>query len=156
VAGAVERVLVVVAHPDDAEAGAGGTLAKLVRQGANAIYVIVTNGSMGSSDRAMTRDRLVQIRAAEQRDAARMLGVKHVEFLGYSDGDLEDTRELRRDVTRQIRKWRPDLVIAQSPHRTCNLYASHRDHRVTGGVVLDCVYPLARDHLAFPELLPDY
>ena len=155
-ADAVERVLVVVAHPDDAEAGAGGTLAKLVRQGANAIYVIVTNGSMGSSDRAMTRDRLVQIREAEQRDAARMLGVKHVEFLGYSDGDIEDTRELRRDVTRQIRKWRPDLVIAQSPHRTYNLYASHRDHRVTGGVVLDCVYPLARDHLAFPELLPDY
>ena len=155
-ADAVERVLVVVAHPDDAEAGAGGTLAKLVRQGAEAIYVIVTNGSMGSSDRAMTRDRLVQIREAEQRDAARMLGVRHVEFLGYSDGDVEDTRELRRDVTRQIRKWRPDLVIAQSPHRTYNLYASHRDHRVTGGVVLDCVYPLARDHLAFPELLPDY
>ena len=78
-ADAVDRVLVVVAHPDDAEAGAGGTLAKLVRQGTDAIYVIVTNGSMGSSDRAMTRDRLVQIREAEQRDAARMLGVKHVE-----------------------------------------------------------------------------
>lgn len=155
-ADAVERVLVVVAHPDDAEAGAGGTLAKLVRRGAKAVYVIVTNGSMGSSDRAMTRDRLVRIREAEQRDAARMLGVRYVEFLGYSDGDVEDTRELRRDVTRQIRKWRPDLVIAQSPHRTYNLYASHRDHRVTGGVVLDCVYPLARDHLAFPELLPDY
>ena len=155
-ADAVERVLVVVAHPDDAEAGAGGTLAKLVRRGAKAVYVIVTNGSMGSGDRAMTRDRLVRIREAEQRDAARMLGVRYVEFLGYSDGDVEDTRELRRDVTRQIRKWRPDLVIAQSPHRTYNLYASHRDHRVTGGVVLDCVYPLARDHLAFPELLPDY
>jgi LmbE family N-acetylglucosaminyl deacetylase len=97
---AVERVLVVVAHPDDAEAGAGGTLAKLVKQGAEAIYVVVTNGSMGSSDRSMTRDRLVQIREAEQRDAARILGVKHVEFLGYSDGDVEDTRELRRDVTR--------------------------------------------------------
>ena len=152
----IERVLVVVAHPDDAEAGAGGTLAKLVRQGAEAMYVIVTNGSMGSSDRAITRDDLVRIREAEQRDAARMLGVKHVEFLGYSDGEVEDTLELRRDVARQIRKWRPDLVIAQSPHRTYNLYASHRDHRVTGGVVLDCVYPLARDHLAFPELLPDY
>jgi len=83
---------------------------------------------MGSSDRAMTRDRLVQIREAEQRDAARMLGVKHVEFLGYSDGDVEDTRELRRDVTRQIRKWRPDLVIAQSPHRT---YTSTRPTATT-------------------------
>src|SRR2546426_6548485 len=156
VADAVERVPVVVAHPADAEAGAGGTLAKLVRQGAEAIYVIVTDGSMGSSDRTMTRDRLVQIREAEQRDAAQMLGVKRVEFLGYTDGDVEDTRELRRDVTRQIRKWRPDLVIAQSPYRTGNLYASHRDHRVTGGVVLDCAYPLARDHLAFPELLPEF
>jgi LmbE family N-acetylglucosaminyl deacetylase len=155
-AAAVERVLVVVAHPDDAEAGAGGTLAKLVRQGADVMYVIVTNGSLGSSDRTMTCERLIQIREAEQRDAAQVLGVKHVEFLGYRDGEVEDTRDLRRDVTRQIRRWRPDLVIAQSPYRTYNLFASHRDHRVTGGVVLDCVYPLARDHLAFPELLPEY
>lgn len=152
----IERVQVVVAHPDDAEAGAGGTAAKLVTQGAEVTYVIVTNGNMGSSDRAMTRDRLAQVREVEQRDAARTLGVKHVEFLGYNDGDVEDTPGLRRDITREIRKWRPDLVITQSPHRTYNLYASHRDHRITGGVVSDCVYPLARDHLAFPELLPEY
>lgn len=152
----IERVQVVVAHPDDAEAGAGGTVAKLVTQGAEVTYVIVTNGNMGSSDRAMTRDRLAQVREVEQRDAARTLGVKHVEFLGYNDGDVEDTPGLRRDITREIRKWRPDLVITQSPHRTYNLYASHRDHRITGGVVIDCVYPLARDHLAFPELLPEY
>lgn len=152
----VDRVLVVVAHPDDAEAGAGGTLAKLARQGAEIAYVIVTNGSNGSSDRAMTRDRLAHVREAEQRDAARTLGVKRVEFLGYDDGDVEDTRGLRREITRQIRAWRPDLVIAQNPHRTYNLFASHRDHRVTGGAVLDCVYPLARDHMAFPDLLPDY
>ena len=152
----IARMLVIVAHPDDAEAGAGGTVAKLVKQGAEVVYVIVTNGDTGSSDRTMTRDRLARTREAEQREAARMLGVKHVEFLGYNDGDLEDTRDLRLDLTRQIRKWRPDLVITQSPHRTNNVYASHRDHRVTGGVVLDCVYPLARDHLAFPELLPEY
>ncbi len=152
----IERVQVVVAHPDDAEAGAGGTVATLVTQGAEVTYVIVTNGNMGSSDRAMSRDRLAQVREVEQRDAARTLGVKHVEFLGYNDGDVEDTPGLRRDITREIRKWRPDLVITQSPHRTYNLYASHRDHRITGGVVLDCVYPLARDHLAFPELLPEY
>ena len=69
---------------------------------------------------------------------------------------VEDTRALRLDVTRQIRRWRPDLIITQNPGRTANLYASHRDHRITAGVVLDCVYPLARDHLAFPELLPAY
>jgi LmbE family N-acetylglucosaminyl deacetylase len=152
----IERVMVVTAHPDDAEAGAGGTVAKLVKQGAEVTYVVVTDGSMGSSDRTMTRARLAPIREAEQRDAARTLGVKHVEFLGYDDGEVEDTRELRRDITHQVRKWRPDLVITQSPHRTANLYASHRDHRVVGGVVLDSVYPLARDHLAFPELLPEY
>ncbi|MBI2158797.1 MAG: PIG-L family deacetylase [Candidatus Rokubacteria bacterium] len=152
----IERVLVVAAHPDDAETGAGGTVAKLVRQGARAAYVIVTSGTMGSSDRTMTPDRLARIREAEQRNAARTLGVEHVEFLGYDDGEVADTRDLRRDITRQIRKWRPDLVIAQNPHRTDNLFASHRDHRVTGGVVLDCVYPLARDHMAFPELLPEF
>ena len=104
----------------------------------------------------MTPDRLARIREAEQRNAAHTLGVKHVEFLGYDDGEVEDTRDLRRDITRQIRKWRPDLIIAQSPHRTPNVFASHRDHRITGGVVLDCVYPFARDHRAFPELLPAY
>jgi LmbE family N-acetylglucosaminyl deacetylase len=104
----------------------------------------------------MTSDRMVRIRAEEQRNAARTLGVERVEFLGYEDGEVEDTRDLRRDVSREIRRWRPDLVVCQSPNRTYNLGASHRDHRIVGGVVLDCVYPLARDHLAFPELLPAY
>ena len=152
----IERVLVVTAHPDDAEFGTGGTVAMLVKQGAEVTYVVVTSGSMGSSDRTMTRERLAGIREAEQRDAARTLGVAHVEFLGYEDGEVEDTRALRREITRQIRRWRPDLVIAQNPHRTYSLHGSHRDHRITGGVVLDCVYPLARDHLAFPELLPEF
>jgi LmbE family N-acetylglucosaminyl deacetylase len=152
----IERVLVVTAHPDDAEFGAGGTVATLVKQGAEVTYVIVTSGSMGSSDRTMTRERLAGIRETEQRKAARTLGVAHVEFLGYEDGEVEDTRAFRREMTRQIRRWRPDLVIAQNPHRTYSLGGSHRDHRITGGVVLDCVYPLARDHLAFPELLPEY
>src|SRR5713101_8500039 len=152
----IKRAIVVMAHPDDAETGAGGTVAGLVRQGAEITYVIVTSGTMGSADRTMTPDHLARIREAEQRTAADTLGVKHVEFLGYDDGAVEDTRDLRRDITRQIRRWRPDLVIAQNPHRTSNLFASHRDHRITGGVVLDCVYPLARDHMAFPELLPDF
>jgi len=152
----IKRAMVVMAHPDDAETGAGGTVAGLVRQGAEITYVIVTSGTMGSADRTMTPDRLARIREAEQRTAADTLGVKHVEFLGYDDGEVADTRDLRRDITRQIRRWRPDLVIAQNPHRTSNVFASHRDHRITGGVVLDCVYPLARDHLAFRELLPDF
>lgn len=152
----IERVMVVTAHPDDSEFGAGGTVAKLVKQGCDVTYVIATNGNKGSGDRTMTPERLAKIRAEEQRNAARALGVERVEFLGYPDGELEDTRDLRRDVTRQIRRWRPDLVIAQNPRRTYNLYASHRDHRTTAGVVLDCVYPLARDHMAFPELMPSF
>jgi LmbE family N-acetylglucosaminyl deacetylase len=150
----IARVTVIVAHPDDAEFGAGGTIARMVKQGREVTYVIVTNGNKGSSDRTMTPERLAGIRETEQRNAARVLGVERVEFLGYEDGEVEDTRQLRLDVTRQIRTWRPDLVITQNPHRTSNLYASHRDHRITAGVVLDCVYPLARDHMSFPELMP--
>ncbi len=141
----IERVMVVTAHPDDSEFGAGGTIAKLIKEGCEVTYVIVTNGNKGSGDRTMTSERLALIREAEQRNAARTLGVARV-----------DTRELRCDVTRQIRRWRPDLVIAMNPHRSYNLGGSHRDHRITAGVALDCVYPLARDHLAFPELMPDY
>jgi LmbE family N-acetylglucosaminyl deacetylase len=100
----------------------------------------------------MTPDRLVRIREEEQRNAARVLGVEVVDFLGFPDGELEDTSQTRRAVTAAIRRHRPDLIITQNPHRTKNLFASHRDHRVTAGIVLDCVYPLARDHLSFPEL----
>ena len=152
----IQRVMVVTAHPDDSEFGAGGTIAKMAKAGREIAYVIVTNGNKGSGDRTMTPERLARIREEEQRNAARVLGVETVVFLGYEDGEVEDTRALRLDVTRQIRAWRPDLVIAQNPHRTYNLYASHRDHRITAGAVLDCVYPLARDHMSFPELMPVY
>jgi LmbE family N-acetylglucosaminyl deacetylase len=152
-----ERVMVVTAHPDDPEFGAGGTIAKLVEEGREVTYVIVTNGDKGSGDRTIAPERLAAIREGEQREAARTVGVARVEFLGYEDGEIEDTRTLRLDVTRQIRRWRPDLLITQNPQRAyTNFFAWHRDHRVTAGVVLDCVYPLARDHLSFPELLAEY
>jgi LmbE family N-acetylglucosaminyl deacetylase len=151
-----KRVMVVTAHPDDPEFGAGGTVAKLAREGREVTYVIATNGNKGSGDRRMTPERLSKIREEEQKNAARVLGVERVVFLGYEDGEVEDTRAFRRDVTREMRRWRPDLIITQNPARTYNLYASHRDHRITAGVVLDCVYPLARDHMAFPELLPEF
>ena len=152
----IERVMIITAHPDDAEFGAGGTVARLVKEGREVTYVIATNGDKGSSDRTMTSERLAAIRAEEQRNAARVLGVARVEFLGYPDGELEDTRDLRLDITRAIRRWRPDLVISMNPRRTYNLYASHRDHRIVAGVALDCVYPLARDHMSFPEVLPAF
>jgi len=142
-----------VAHPDDAEFGCGGSVARWVKEGKEVTYVILTNGDKGSGDRSMTSERLAKIRQEEQRNAALTLGVQRVEFLGYPDGELEDTREVRRAVTAEIRRWRPDLLVTQNPYRTTNLYASHRDHRIAAGVALDCVYPLARDHLSFPELL---
>lgn len=149
-------VMFIAAHPDDPEFLAGGTIARLVREGREVTYVIVTNGNKGSSDRTVTPEHVARIRADEQRRAAEALGVAHVEFLGYEDGELEDTRDLRRDVTRQIRRRRPELVITLNPQRAYTNFAVwHRDHRTIGRVVMDCVYPLARDHLSFPELLPD-
>jgi LmbE family N-acetylglucosaminyl deacetylase len=152
----IDRVMVVTAHPDDSEFGAGGTIAKLVKEGREVTYVIATNGNKGSRDRSMTPERLAEIREREQRAAAHTLGVERVEFLGYPDCEVEDTRDLRRDVTREIRRWRPDLIITMNPFRTRNLYASHRDHRIVAGAALDCVYPLARDHMSFPELMPGH
>jgi len=149
----IQRVLVLTAHPDDAEFGAGGTVAKLVREGMHVSYCIVTNGNKGSGDRSMTPERLARIREDEQRNAARVLGVETVDFLGFPDCEVEDTRESRLAVTAAIRRHRPDRLLIQNPQRTKNLGASHRDHRTVAGIALDCVYPLARDHMAFPELL---
>jgi LmbE family N-acetylglucosaminyl deacetylase len=145
--------MVVTAHPDDSEFGAGGTVAKLVREGMYVSYCIVTTGNNGSGDRGMTPARLARIRAEEQRAAARVLGVETVDFLGFPDCEVEDTRESRLAVTAAIRRHRPDRLIIQNPNRTKNLGASHRDHRTVAGIALDSVYPLARDHMAFPELL---
>lgn len=150
-------VMFVAAHPDDPDFLAGGTIARLAREGREITYVIVTNGNKGASDPSVSSDALVPVRAEEQRRAALALGVARVQFLGYEDGEIEDTRELRRDITREIRRWRPTLIMTLNPRRTyANFPGWHRDHRTTARVVLDCVYPLARDHLAFPELLPEY
>jgi len=149
----IQKVLVVTAHPDDSEFGAGGTIAKLVKEGKQVSYSVVTNGNKGTGDRSMTPERLARIREEEQRNAARVLGVVSVEFLGFPDCEVEDTRDSRMAITAAIRRHRPDLLICQNPHRTRNLGASHRDHRTVAGIALDCVYPLARDHMAFPELL---
>src|SRR5438445_1359632 len=121
---AIVRVMVITAHTDDSEFGAGGTVVKHVKDGREVTYVIATNGNKGSSDRTMTPEHLARTRETEQRNAARVLGVERVEFLGYEDGELEDTRDLRRDVTRQIRARRPDLVITMQALRTQNRRAA--------------------------------
>jgi LmbE family N-acetylglucosaminyl deacetylase len=146
-----KKLMVVTAHPDDAEFSCGGSVAKWSREGWEVTYVISTNGDKGSSDREMTSERLVPIREKEQRAAAAVLGVKEVVFLGYPDGSLEDTPEFRGEIVRQIRRVRPDRVVAMDPYRWIRRYIHHRDHRITGIATLDAVFPYARDHLHYPE-----
>ncbi|TET40481.1 MAG: PIG-L family deacetylase [Dehalococcoidia bacterium] len=142
------RVMVVTPHPDDAEIGAGGTIASWVGEGREVVYVVCTNGDKGSSDPEMTPERLAQIRQREQREAAKTLGVKEVIFLGYPDGALEDTSSFRGELVRLIREYRPDVVMTTDPYRR---YLWHRDHRITGTVTLDAIFPYARDRLSYPE-----
>lgn len=151
----LNRVLVIVAHPDDAEFGAGGTLARWAREGREVFLAVTTNGDKGSSDPEMTSERLMRLREEEQREAARVLGIREVVFLGYPDGFLEDTPALRRDVVRLIRFYRPDIVVTHNPYPGLRRFIQHRDHRVTGTVALDAVYPLARNRLMFPELIAE-
>ncbi len=141
-------VMVVTAHPDDSEFAAAGTMAKWVREEWEVIYVVCTNGDKGSSDPDMTSERLAKIRKQEQREAAKVLGISEVVFLGHPDGGLEDTPVFRGELVRLIRKYRPDIVMTHDPYRR---YMGHRDHRITGIVTLDAIFPYARDHLSYPE-----
>lgn len=143
------RAMVVFAHPDDAEIGSGGVIAKWVAAGCEVTYVLCTNGDAGSADRTLTPAALAQRRAEEQRAAADFMGVKHVVMLGYPDGELEETRAFLGDVVRAIRQHRPDTVFVHDPYRMKGF--QHRDHRKAGIVTTDAVYPYARDHLHFPE-----
>ena len=149
-----DRAMVVVAHADDAEWGCSGTVAKWCRNGVEVVYVLCTNGSKGSDD--LSSAELVTIRKAEQLAAAKVLGVKHVTFLGYEDSMLQPTLELRRDIVRQIRTYRPDILICPNPVRSISgRHFGHPDHLAAGEAALSAVFPAARDRLTFPELLTE-
>jgi LmbE family N-acetylglucosaminyl deacetylase len=152
-----EKVLVVMAHPDDAEYGCGGTIASWAAAGKHINYVLCTSGDKGSSDPDIAPYKLAQTRRAEQINAAHALGAHDVVFLSYEDGTLRNTLELRRDIVREIRRFRPDAVICQDPTMRWggNRYLNHPDHRAAGDACLDAVYPSARDPHVFPELLID-
>ena len=145
-------VLIVSPHPDDAEVGAGGTIAQWAAEGQKLVLVVCTNGDKGTSDRAILPEDLAKARRREQLAAGDVLGVSEVVLLGYPDQTLEDSYDFRGRIVREIRKHRPDAVITCDPNRK---YINHRDHRNTGRVTLDAVYPYARDHLAYPEHLGD-
>jgi LmbE family N-acetylglucosaminyl deacetylase len=154
------RVLSIHAHPDDQEFTVGGTLAKWAAAGSTVITLCITSGGAGSNEHTpagMTREALVPIREEEQRNACRVLGISEVIFLGYEDGLLEPSIPLRRDLTRIIRRHRPDAVVCGDP--TVRFYGqsylNHPDHRAAADVTLDAVFPSAETRLIFPELLDE-
>jgi LmbE family N-acetylglucosaminyl deacetylase len=151
----VERVLVVTAHPDDVDFGAAGTVAAWTDAGIQVSYCICTSGDAGGFDDT-PRDQMAPLREAEQKAAAVELGVHDVTFLRYPDGRLTPSIELRRDISREIRRVRPDRVLTQSPEIWWKrLGASHPDHRAAGEAAVAAVYPDARNPFAHPELLAD-
>ena len=148
----IERALALVAHPDDIESWCAGTVARLVAGGTQVVFTVCTSGEKGTADRALRPAALAARREAEQRTAARLLGVHTVVFLRYPDGELQETLVLRGALTRQIRLHRPDLVITHDP---LPAYRLHPDHRAVGRVTLDAIYPTARDHLFYPDHLAE-
>ena len=152
----VERILVVTAHPDDVDFGSAGSIAHWVDAGAEVAYCIVTDGDAGGFDPAVPRSEIGGIRQAEQLAAAKAVGVTDVTFLGYPDGRLEATLDLRRDISRVIRQVRPRRVVTQSPERSyARIYASHPDHLAAGEATMCAVYPDARNPFAHTELLAE-
>ncbi len=146
------ELLVIAPHPDDAEFGIAGTVAGLTAQGKKVVYVVVTSGEKGTDDMDTRPEILKDLREKEQLGAADLLGVSEVIFLRFPDGLLEDSYRYRLEIARQIRYFKPRAVASTDPYRR---YVWHRDHRVTGQVVADAVYPFARNALAFPELVEE-
>lgn len=149
-----EGVLVVVAHPDDIDFGMAGTVASFTSRGVPVAYCLVTSGDAGGDNSTLTREERAAEREREQRAAAAVVGVSDLTFLGYPDGAVEVTLDLRRDISRVIRRVRPEIVLTQNPERNWErIFASHPDHMAAGETTIRAVYPDARNPHAYPELL---
>lgn len=147
---APRRVLAVTPHPDDCEGGCGGTLSKWIKEsGTVASVLLCTNGDKGTGDREMTPKRLAATREVEQRDASDIVGISDVVFLAHPDGGLEDTQLFRSQVTWEIRRFKPDVILCIDPYRSIS--HTHRDHRMSGQVALDAAYTYAWSYQHFPE-----
>jgi LmbE family N-acetylglucosaminyl deacetylase len=151
------QILGIFAHPDDSEFMVGGSAARWADEGAQITYVIITNGAAGSNDPNQDIDELVHIREAEQRAACAALGVQQVLFLGYADGTLQPTLELRRELTRIIRQLKPDRVVSGDPEAVFygDEYINHPDHRAAAEAALYAIFPSAVTRPIFPELLAE-
>jgi len=152
-----ERVLMIQAHPDDAEFGIGGTVAKWAAAGSEIYYCSITSGDKGTNDPNITGEALAALREQEQLEAAKVLGVKHVIFLRYLDATLEPNLELRRELTRVIRQVRPTALMCFDPtvRMSGDGYINHPDHIAAGEASLAAVFPSCRDRRTFPELLDE-
>lgn len=138
-----EKALIFVPHPDDGEFSCGGTMAKWTSEGKEVLLCVVTNGAAGSNDPAVEREWLIRTREEEQREAAAILGLQDVIFLGYEDGYVEDSHELRRDMIREIRRHKPDVVVAPDPttYYFAQRYINHTDHRKVGEAFMAAITP---------------
>lgn len=151
---APKRAMAITPHPDDCEGGCGGTLAKWVKEsGTVGAVVMCTNGNKGTGDREMTSERLAATRVIEQNNASKIVGVTDVVFLAHPDGGLEDTELFRSQVTREIRRFKPDLILAVDPYRSTS--HTHRDHRKSGQVALDAAFTYAWSYQHFPEQITE-
>jgi LmbE family N-acetylglucosaminyl deacetylase len=149
--------MVIIAHPDDAEFTCAGTVARWIKEGHPVIYVICTDGSRGSNDPGMPPEVMAPIRRAEQSEAARILGVQEVIFLDHEDGTLQPTLELRCELTRLIRRFKPDAVICGDPTRifSRDVYINHPDHRAAAEAAIYAIFPSAVTRHIFPQLLEE-
>lgn len=151
-----ERLLAVMAHPDDVDFGAAATIASLTDAGTHVSYCLVTSGDAGSDDLTLATDALVELREKEQTAAAAEVGVTDITFLRHPDGRVEASLALRRDIAAVIRRVKPDVVLCQSPVRLLErVFASHPDHLASGEATLCAAYPDARNPRSFPDLLAE-
>ncbi len=152
-----QRVLVVLAHPDDPEFFCGATLAKWAKQGKEIHYLLLTCGDKGSDDPTMTPQALCADRKEEQRAAAAVIGARQVQFLNYPDGELGNTPEVRREIVRAIRRFKPEIVVTCDPttYIRANVSINHPDHRTAGAATLDAIFPATGNRMYFAELLEE-
>jgi LmbE family N-acetylglucosaminyl deacetylase len=153
----VQRVLVIMAHPDDPDFSCAGMATQMARQGIEVTYMILTNGDKGNHNPEITRNQLIALRKIEQRKAADICGVKHVLFMGEEDGFLQPNRQLRERVTREIRRLRPEVIVTSNPDRYLvgDSYINHPDHRNAGLVALEAIFPAADNPMFFPQMMDE-
>jgi LmbE family N-acetylglucosaminyl deacetylase len=155
--GSLRRILCISAHPDDNEFTIGGSVARWAREGRDVAFCLVTTGGAGVNEHTPSSEGLIPVREKETRAAAKILGVREVILLGYVDGTLEPTLGMRRDLTRVIRRFRPDVVVTGDPTVRFygNEYMNHPDHRAVASAALDAVFPSSETNAIFPELLAE-